>query len=90
MRIGTWWPTIPKTPLKNPHSGIADVELGDLDASGRLKMYLGYLGAVGVQAVPLPLDGGHRLWSNRSISNVGGLTIGAARPAATSRPVLHE
>jgi peroxiredoxin len=68
----------PEDALKNPHSGIADVQLGDLDGDGRLKMYVGYLGTVGVQAVPLPLEGGRRLWSNRSMQNVGTLAIGAA------------
>ena len=66
----------PEDALKNPHSGIADVELGDLDGDGRLKMYVGYLGIVGVQALPLPPDGAHRLWNNRSLSNVGAMAVG--------------
>ena len=57
----------PEDALKNPHSGIADVQLGDLDGDGKLKMYVSYLGVVGVQAASLD---GKRLWANRSISNV--------------------
>jgi len=57
----------PENALENPHSGIADVELGDLDGDGVPKIYVGYWGVVGVQAVTLE---GKRLWPNRSISNV--------------------
>ena len=53
----------PEEALKKPHSGIADVELGDLDGDGKLKMYVSYSGVVGVQAVSLD---GKRLWANRS------------------------
>jgi thiol-disulfide isomerase/thioredoxin len=70
----------PEDALKNRHSGIADVELGDLDGDGKLKMYLSYLGAVGVQAVPLPPDGKPRLWTNRSLSNAAVMAIGGADP----------
>lgn len=65
----------PEDALQNPHSGIADVELGDLAGDGTLKMYVSYWGVVGVQAASLE---GKRLWSNRSISNVIGMAIGAA------------
>jgi thiol-disulfide isomerase/thioredoxin len=57
----------PENALENPHSGIADVELGDLDGDGVPKIYVGYWDVVGVQAVTLE---GKRLWPNRSISNV--------------------
>jgi outer membrane protein assembly factor BamB len=57
----------PENALENPHGGIADVELGDLDGDGVPKIYVGYWSVVGVQAVTLE---GKRLWSNRSISNV--------------------
>jgi thiol-disulfide isomerase/thioredoxin len=63
----------PEDALKKPHSGLSDVELGDLDGDGKLKMYVGYLGIVGVQAVSLD---GKRIWANRSLSNVGGIAIG--------------
>jgi len=57
----------PADAIENPHSGIADVELGDLDGNGTPKLYVSYWGVVGVQAVSLE---GKRIWSNRSISNV--------------------
>jgi thiol-disulfide isomerase/thioredoxin len=57
----------PENALENPHSGIADVELGDLDGDGAPKIYVGYWDVVGVQAATLD---GKRVWSNRSISNV--------------------
>lgn len=65
----------PEDALQNPHSGIADVELGDLDGDGTLKLYVSYWGLVGVQAASLE---GKRLWSNRSVSNVIGMAIGPA------------
>ena len=74
----------PKDALKNPHSGIADVELGDLDGDGKLKMYVSYWGVVGVQAVSLE---GKRLWANRSVSNVIGMAIGT--PDAKGRRSLY-
>ncbi len=63
----------PKDALKNPHRGIADVELGDLDGDGTLQAYVGYWGVIGVQAVSLE---GKRVWSNRAISNVAKMAIG--------------
>ena len=62
----------PQDALENRHSGIADVQLGDLDANGTLEAYVGYWGLVGVQAVSLE---GKRLWSNRSLSNVERMAI---------------
>jgi thiol-disulfide isomerase/thioredoxin len=62
----------PQDALENPHSGIADVQLGELDGSGTLAAYVGYWGLVGVQAVSLE---GKRLWSNRSLSNVERMAI---------------
>jgi thiol-disulfide isomerase/thioredoxin len=63
----------PEDALKNPHSGIADLQLGDLDGDGKVKLYISYWGVVGVQAVSL--DGG-RLWKNRSaVSDVGCVVI---------------
>jgi thiol-disulfide isomerase/thioredoxin len=63
----------PQDALENRHSGIADVQLGDLDGDGRPEAYVGYWGLVGVQAVSLE---GKRLWSNRSLSNVERMAIG--------------
>ena len=66
----------PEEALKKPHSGIADVELGDLDGDGKLKMYVSYWGIVGVQAVSLD---GKRIWMNRSdVSDVSCMAIGDA------------
>jgi thiol-disulfide isomerase/thioredoxin len=64
----------PEDALTKPHSGISDVEIGDLDGDGTLEIYVGYWGEVGVQAVSLE---GKRIWANRSISNVIGMAIGA-------------
>jgi thiol-disulfide isomerase/thioredoxin len=64
----------PEDALKKPHSGIGDVQLGDLDGDGKLKMFVSYWGVVGVQAVSLD---GKRLWDNRSLSNVMSIAIGA-------------
>jgi thiol-disulfide isomerase/thioredoxin len=64
--------SFPQDALKNPHSGIADVQLGDLDGDGAMKAYVSYFGAVGVQAVSLQAK---RLWSNRSIEMVTRLAI---------------
>lgn len=58
--------SFPEDALQNPHSGIADVQLGDLEGNGVPKIYVGYWGVVGVQAVSMD---GKRIWSNRSISN---------------------
>ncbi len=73
----------PEDALANPHSGIADVELGDLDGDGVPKMYVGYGGVVGVQAVSLE---GKRIWSNRSLFNVIHMAI--TDPDADGRRTL--
>jgi thiol-disulfide isomerase/thioredoxin len=67
----------PEDALQKPHSGIADVELGDLDGDGKLKMCVSYWGVVGVQGASLE---GKRLWTNRSLSNVLSVAIGAPDP----------
>ncbi|OHB73634.1 MAG: hypothetical protein A2V70_04720 [Planctomycetes bacterium RBG_13_63_9] len=72
----------PEDALENRHSGIADVELGDLQADGVPEAYVGYWGVVGVQAVSLD---GKRLWSNRSVENVVRMAIGAADTQGQSR-----
>jgi hypothetical protein len=73
----------PENAIENPHSGIADVELGDLDGDGVPKMYVGYWDVVGVQAVTLE---GKRIWSNRSISNVARMAF--TDPDADGRRLL--
>jgi hypothetical protein len=65
----------PEDALKNPHSGIADVELCDLDGSGSPKIYVGFWGVVGVHCVGLD---GKRLWPNRSLANVARMAAGPA------------
>jgi thiol-disulfide isomerase/thioredoxin len=67
--------TYPEDALTSPHSGIADVQLADLDGEGVPKIYVGYFGAVGVQAVSLE---GKRLWANRTVANVTHLAVGQA------------
>ena len=64
--------TYPEDALKNPHNGLADVELGDLDGDGKLNLYISYLGVVGIHGVSLD---GKRLWSNRSVTNAGGMVV---------------
>jgi peroxiredoxin len=66
----------PEDALTNPHSGIADVRLADLEGDGQLKLYVGYWGVVGVQAASLE---GKRLWANRSaVSYLACMAIGEA------------
>ncbi len=69
--------SFPADGLKHPHQGIADVELGDLAGDGKLQVYVGYWGVIGVQAVSLE---GKRVWSNRSISNVVKMVVGWPDP----------
>ncbi|HEY4761102.1 MAG TPA: redoxin domain-containing protein [Thermoguttaceae bacterium] len=75
--------SFPQDALDNPHSGIADVQLGDLDVNGTPKMYVSYWGVVGVQAVSLE---GKRIWSNRLISNV--IRIAITEPNADGQRQL--
>ncbi|MHC4180611.1 MAG: redoxin domain-containing protein, partial [Planctomycetota bacterium] len=63
----------PEDALENRHSGITDVQLGDLDGDGTLEACVGYWEAVGVQRVSLE---GKRVWSNRSIVNVAQIAVG--------------
>ena len=65
----------PEDALQNPHSGIADVELCDLDGNGTPEIYVGFWGVVGVHCVGLD---GKRLWGNRSLANVARMAAGPA------------
>lgn len=66
----------PQDALEHPHSGISDVQLGDLDGDGKVKMYVSYMGVVGVQAVSLD---GNRIWKNRTtVSSVACLALAPA------------
>ncbi|MBN1396367.1 MAG: redoxin domain-containing protein [Pirellulales bacterium] len=67
----------PDNALKNPHSGIADAAIGDLDGDGKPNVYVGYFGLAGVQGVSLE---GKRLWANRSVSDVICVAIGGPTP----------
>ena len=77
--------SFPQDALQNPHKGMSDVELADLDGDGSLLAYVGYWDVVGVQAVSLE---GKRLWSQREgLTNVARLMPGPA-DAAGHRPLL--
>ena len=64
----------PADALENRHSGIADVQLADLEGDGKLRLYVGYLGVVGLQAASLE---GKRLAFNRLLNNAH-MAIGPA------------
>ena len=69
--------SFPEDAAENPHQGIADVELADLDGDGAVEAYVGYWGVVGVQRVSLD---GKRVWSNRSLSEVIKMAVGQPDP----------
>jgi hypothetical protein len=74
----------PDSAAKGPPDGIADVQLGDADGSGALRVYVGCYGrGAGIQE--LSLDG-KRLRSNRTLENVG--RIAWAPPDAEKRRKL--
>ncbi|NQU21514.1 MAG: redoxin domain-containing protein [Candidatus Nealsonbacteria bacterium] len=73
----------PADALSNPHKGIADVQLADLDGDGTPEAYVGYWGVVGVHGVSLT---GERLWRNGSIANV--MRIAPDAPDAEGRRLL--
>lgn len=54
----------PEDAPQNPHAGIADVRIADLDGDGVLELALSYFGVVGVQGVSLD---GTRTWANKSV-----------------------
>ena len=65
----------PENALQNRHSGITDVELGDLAGDGRTKLLVSYASVVGVQQASLD---GHFIWSNRQVYNISRLAIAPA------------
>ena len=79
------WKTLfsfPADALENRHSGIADVQLADLEGDGQPELYVSYYGPVGVQAVSLE---GKRTGAYRALANVmrmavGGPSQNGARP----------
>ncbi|NLX98484.1 MAG: redoxin domain-containing protein [Rhodopirellula sp.] len=72
--------SFPENALENPHTGIADVQLADLEGDGVPEMALGYWGVNGIQAASLA---GKLLWSNKSIDTV--LRIAVLDPDAQGR-----
>lgn len=69
--------SFPADALENRHSGIADVQLVDLDGDGIPEMYVGYFGVVGVHAVSLE---GRRTAAQRQIANVTRIAVGGFDP----------
>jgi peroxiredoxin/outer membrane lipoprotein-sorting protein len=58
------------------YGGISDVQLGDLDGDGKLKMYVSYWAALGIQAVSLD---GVRIWGNRTdVTASSSIAVGGA------------
>jgi thiol-disulfide isomerase/thioredoxin len=57
----------PADATSNPHAGIADAQIGDLDGDGTPELCIGYWGVVGVQGVSLE---GKRIWANKSLATV--------------------
>lgn len=70
----------PPDALENPHSGIADVQLADLDGDGAPELYVSYWGVVGVQSVALD---GRRTGANRTVANV--VRMAVTEPDAQGR-----
>jgi peroxiredoxin len=71
----------PSDALENRHSGLSDVELGDLDGDGVLKAYVGFAGTVGVKCVSLQ---GTSIWSCRTLFNIGNVVPGPVKPEGQS------
>jgi thiol-disulfide isomerase/thioredoxin len=76
--------SFPEDALENNHAGIADVQLADLDRDGNLEAYVGYRDVVGLQRVSLE---GERLWSNRSVIDVGQIAVDRPDAQAARRLV---
>ena len=72
--------SFPENALENPHTGIADVQLADLQGDGKLELCLGYWGVNGAQAASFD---GQLLWSNKSIDTV--LRVAALGPDAQGK-----
>ncbi|MBN2024802.1 MAG: redoxin domain-containing protein [Pirellulales bacterium] len=68
--------SLPPDAERNRHAGVGDVQVGDLDADGRLEACVGYLGLVGVKCFRLdaaaPADA---VWSQRAVANVCKLAL---------------
>ncbi|MCS7303998.1 MAG: redoxin domain-containing protein [Thermoguttaceae bacterium] len=64
----------PADALQNPHPGIYDALLADLNTDGQIELYVSYWGPVGVQQVDLAKK--DRRWGFRQIENVVRLAVG--------------
>jgi hypothetical protein len=67
----------PEDAYKNPHAGIADVQLADLNGDGKLEILVSYYQDVGVQCVALD---GKRIWPNRTVAMVSRIALWAPEP----------
>ena len=67
----------PEDALKNPHAGIADIQLADLDGDGKLELLVSYFGDVGVHCVSFE---GKRIWANRNLAMVSRLAVWSPEP----------
>jgi thiol-disulfide isomerase/thioredoxin len=67
----------PEDALKNPHAGIADIQLADLDGDGKLELLVSYFGDVGVHCVSFE---GKRIWANRSVAMVSRIALWSPEP----------
>jgi thiol-disulfide isomerase/thioredoxin len=78
----SWKPLVsfPENALEYPHTGIADVQLADLQGDGKLELCLGYWGVNGAQAASLE---GKLLWSNKSVDTV--LRVAVLSPDAEGK-----
>lgn len=65
----------PADALENPHAGLGDVALGDLDGDGVLKGYVGFAGVVGVKCISLQ---GMLIRPCRSLFNISRVLPGPA------------
>ncbi|MBN2216260.1 MAG: hypothetical protein JW719_02675, partial [Pirellulales bacterium] len=75
--------SFPSDGQKNPHAGIGDVRLADLDGESDPEICIGYRGLVGVKAVSIA---GKPLWSQRSLADVFKMAVGA--PGKDQRDLL--
>jgi thiol-disulfide isomerase/thioredoxin len=69
--------SFPEDALKNPHAGIADVQLADLNGDGKLELLVSYFQDVGVHCVSFE---GKRIWANRSVAMVSRIAVWSPEP----------
>jgi len=79
-----WKPlwSFPAEPGKEPHAGVGDVQMADLDGNGTVEICVGYRGVVGVKALS---PSGKVLWSERSVADVFKMAVGPAEPGGRQR-----